>query len=112
MMNLRLTPLYDTNWGEILIDKYPFSLGRHPECHEQILHPLISRLHCRIYLNGEGHWLEDLDSRNGTTVNGEAVKEPQLLQEGDVIGLPFYAFRVEVVPKSTLVSCSPCSSTM
>jgi transcriptional regulator with GAF, ATPase, and Fis domain len=44
----------------------------------------LSRRHCLLRKTAEGYVLQDLDSRNGTFVNGEAVKE-FLLKGGDKI---------------------------
>jgi pSer/pThr/pTyr-binding forkhead associated (FHA) protein len=44
----------------------------------------VSRVHARLDWDGEGWVLVDLDSTNGTLVNGEAIKEHRL-QPGDVI---------------------------
>jgi serine/threonine protein kinase len=46
---------------------------------------LISREHARI-INQEGYfWLEDLNSTNGTYLNGQRIFEPVLLRTGDHI---------------------------
>ncbi|MBM2850996.1 MAG: putative domain containing protein, partial [Anaerolineales bacterium] len=41
-------------------------------------------------------WLEDLDSRNGTTLNGQAVTTPTVVSTGDVVGLGRTQFKLEV----------------
>ncbi len=46
----------------------------------------VSRKHARIERFGGGHRLVDLDSTNGTYVNGVKVKE-RLLKDGDRIGI-------------------------
>lgn len=48
---------------------------------------LVSRKHCRIHVSGEGVRFEDLGSRNGTKLNGEAVQGTLELQSGDVVGI-------------------------
>lgn len=47
----------------------------------------ISRPHARIERTGAGFFLTDLNSVNGTKVNGKIVTDPVTLQEGDEIGL-------------------------
>jgi DNA-binding winged helix-turn-helix (wHTH) protein len=45
----------------------------------------VSRRHAKIERTPEGFILSDLDSKNGTFLNGREVKEPQRLQDGDEI---------------------------
>lgn len=52
--------------------------GRHPENDFQIDHSTISSEHCEIILKDSGIFLRDLESTNGTFVDGEAVREMQL----------------------------------
>ncbi len=51
--------------------------------------PMISRVHARIEVNAQGTFLEDMNSTNGTHVNGELLQyhERRLLQKGDIISL-------------------------
>ena len=47
---------------------------------------VVSAHHARLsYLSGWQWWLEDLGSRNGTTVNGIPVEGPIVVTEGDQI---------------------------
>ncbi|HTR54606.1 MAG TPA: methyltransferase domain-containing protein [Kofleriaceae bacterium] len=45
----------------------------------------VSRLHCRVARLGDGWFLEDLGSANGTKVNGELAEGPTPVRVGDVI---------------------------
>lgn len=45
----------------------------------------VSRRHAKIERTPEGFMLSDLDSKNGTFLNGREVKDPQRLQDGDEI---------------------------
>lgn len=45
----------------------------------------ISRPHAELERKEEGYILNDLDSPNGTLVNGEMIEDPTLLRDGDVI---------------------------
>ncbi len=51
--------------------------------------PMVSRVHARIEVYEDGTYLEDLNSTNGTQVNGETLKyrEKRILQNGDVISI-------------------------
>jgi pSer/pThr/pTyr-binding forkhead associated (FHA) protein len=46
---------------------------------------LVSRRHARVTVAGDRAVVEDLGSRNGTSVNGEQVAGPRELRDGDVI---------------------------
>jgi pSer/pThr/pTyr-binding forkhead associated (FHA) protein len=49
--------------------------------------PRLSRRHALIGVTDKGYLLQDMDSKNGTFVNGNRLGEPHLLQDGDVIRL-------------------------
>lgn len=42
-----------------------------------------STRHARIYLNEEQYWLEDLNSTNGTFLNGVLILKPTVLADAD-----------------------------
>ena len=58
-------------------------LGRSPDCQVTIEDPLVSRQHARIVIDDAGARVEDMKSRNGIKVNGEAVKAARALKDGD-----------------------------
>src|SRR2546421_7293344 len=43
----------------------------------------VSRQHCLVELDGEGVWIQDLGSLNGTFVNGEKIGQREPLRDGD-----------------------------
>ena len=49
--------------------------------------PWLSRTHARIVARDRGHEIEDLNSRNGTFVNGVSITKALPLGNGDVIAL-------------------------
>ena len=53
-------------------------IGRHPDNEFTIEHSTISSVHCEMVLKDSGVFLRDLESTNGTYVNGEKVREIQL----------------------------------
>jgi ABC-type multidrug transport system ATPase subunit/pSer/pThr/pTyr-binding forkhead associated (FHA) protein len=63
------------------------SLGREPSNTLQIDSPGISRKHARLLLQGGQYYVEDLDSSNGTFINGERLVTSRKLEVGDIIGL-------------------------
>ncbi len=75
---------------EIPLDKDPLSVGRKPDNDIVIDNPAISGHHCKIFRQGEGYYLEDLDSTNGTFLNEKRVMKSGL-HDTDVIGLAKHA---------------------
>jgi pSer/pThr/pTyr-binding forkhead associated (FHA) protein len=61
----------------------PVTLGRAGDADLVLADELVSRHHARITPSGSGALVEDLGSRNGTFVNGEAVHGPAHLSPGD-----------------------------
>lgn len=51
----------------------PFLIGRHIDNHLVLRDNRASRNHARIFIDGSAYYVEDLNSRHGTWVNGERV---------------------------------------
>jgi hypothetical protein len=64
-----------------------YAIGRAPDNSIAIADGSVSSNHARILRTPEGFVLEDLQSRNGTFVNGEKVSDKRLLSDGDLIRL-------------------------
>jgi len=62
------------------------TIGRDPGNQLCINDPSVSRRHCVLSRNDQGVSIRDLDSRNGTQVNGVSIKK-QLLRHGDQLGI-------------------------
>lgn len=62
-------------------------IGAGRECDIVINSPYVSRRHCRLTQLGERFLLEDLDSRNGTFVNGHWLSKAAVVSSGDTICL-------------------------
>ncbi|MBX2810923.1 MAG: FHA domain-containing protein [Myxococcales bacterium] len=70
-------------------------LGRAPDCGVQIQDRRVSRHHARVFLE-RGQWvLQDLDSPNGTVLNGVRVARHEL-GHGDVLMVGPYRLRVHM----------------
>ena len=61
------------------------TIGRAPTNRVVIRDEICSRNHCEIFLAGSAWTLRDLGSRNGTLVNGMAVRGDRELQGGELI---------------------------
>jgi FHA domain len=51
--------------------------------------------HARFDPRGDGVWLEDIGSTNGTYVNGVKLKRPKRLESGDIVRIGETDFRFE-----------------
>ena len=60
-------------------------IGRGERCRIQLIDPLVSRHHARIVCGARAATIEDLESRNGTRLNGKIVERPRPLRHGDRI---------------------------
>lgn len=60
-------------------------LGRDSDCDIVIPMRQVSRQHARIFKREDGTVVEDLNSKNGTYVNGHHIEEVVRLEEGDEI---------------------------
>lgn len=72
------------------------TVGRAPRADFVVDAPLVSRLHCRLTLQADGLLVEDLESTNGTFVNGERVTK-LLLRTGDALKVGRMEFTVREV---------------
>jgi pSer/pThr/pTyr-binding forkhead associated (FHA) protein len=62
------------------------TIGRAPESQVVLTLPSVSRHHARIFYEGGHYWIKDLDSANGTSINGKRIKL-QMLADQDKICL-------------------------
>ena len=69
------------------LDTPVVTLGRDPRNDVVVDHPQVSRRHARIIRQSNAWVVEDMDSTNGTFVNGTRVTEPRALTLGDTIEL-------------------------
>lgn len=63
------------------------TVGRGEESEIVIPKRQISRQHIRLFKRGDNYYVEDLDSKNGTWLNGHQIKGTQPLGDGDEIQL-------------------------
>src|SRR5262245_39994532 len=61
-------------------------IGRHPSCDVQLLDKLVSKEHFQIESRADGYWIRDLDTTNGTYVNGVRLRSELRLNHLDEIG--------------------------
>lgn len=76
--------------GQVWAIKDEIVIGRDPACDIVIDDRKISRKHAQIHFNADKkNYLTDLNSKNGTLLNGDYVVDPASLKDGDeiIIGL-------------------------
>jgi len=56
----------------------PFRIGRDEECEIQLNDGIVSRSHVEVFWLNDQWWVSDLDSANGTYVNGEKIDRVSL----------------------------------
>ena len=69
----------------IYLKKKDVLIGREDGCDIQILSNTVSGRHARIHQTTRGWALSDLDSHNGTKLNGRYISQPQLIFDEDMI---------------------------
>ncbi|CAM2167730.1 FHA domain-containing protein [Paraburkholderia sacchari] len=100
-----LRPISHPELGEIRIDKDLFAVGRTQPSFAHARPELVvdvSRRHARIFSEGSVAYVADLDSKNGTAVNGiEVTQKPHVLKDGDELCFAgTLKYRVGFVPRA------------
>lgn len=88
------------------------TIGRQADNDLILEDPSVSRYHALIARAAAGHTITDLQSSNGTTVNGELIDHGTPLRDGDVVGmggvrLEFHARH----PRKPAEACAESSTT-
>lgn len=79
-----LVVIAGANVGEMYPVGGGLVIGRGADVEVRVIDDEISRRHARIAVLGKEFWVEDLASKNGTTVNGVSVRR-ETLSDGDKI---------------------------
>lgn len=79
-----LVVMYGDDLGRrIPLGPKPVIIGRSTQVDVQIDQESVSRNHCRIWLDDQQYFIEDMGSTNGTYVNDQVTKGPTELRDGD-----------------------------
>ncbi len=70
-------------------------IGRSPEADVRLDDEAVSWNHLEIELRGDVLMATDLDSRNGTALNGEPLERPRRLRDGDTLIVGGYRLEVK-----------------
>src|SRR5690606_36466684 len=79
----------------------PQRIGRHPRAHLVIAHPSVSKFHLEVQTIGPVVFVRDLDSTNGTFVNGRRVSGLTPIGPGDEGRIGTVTFQVDCNPAGT-----------
>jgi len=94
MERLYLTISSAAGTRSIVAGPQPISVGRHPQNTLVLTDDQASRFHCVIQNTDSGLLVKDLDSRNGTKINGQRVSTA-FLRPGDVLTIGATQIRLE-----------------
>lgn len=70
-------------------------IGRNKECDVQVADAAVSSRHCELYFDGVWWWVTDLNSRNGTGVNGKPTNRRQLVDNDVIVIANTVRFRLQ-----------------
>lgn len=74
------------------IDSRTLLIGRRAECDVTLTLQTVSRVHAIIFRRGGRHYVRDLNSKAGTLVNGERIREAEL-NDGDELKIAAFSIR-------------------
>jgi pSer/pThr/pTyr-binding forkhead associated (FHA) protein len=77
-----------------------FIVGRSTECQLSLDDPLVSRRHALLLVTRDGVTIQDLQSRNGVTVNGRSVVGKTALPSGSKIGIGSQELTLVLAPET------------
>jgi pSer/pThr/pTyr-binding forkhead associated (FHA) protein len=84
-----------------------FLVGRDAQCSIAIDNPRVSRRHARLHVAKGRLHIEDLQSANGTLVNGKLIRSVHCIDSGDVVtvgGVSFLVIAPEAATGMTVIS--------
>ena len=77
--------LKDNSPSIVPLNKQIFTIGRSDSCDLILNNAVVSRVHSRIFFDMSDPYIKDLNSRNGTYVNGSPIQTEVRLQDRDII---------------------------
>lgn len=72
------------NPASVEVGKVPLTIGRGKDADIILVDSRASRHHCRLYYEDGIYYVEDLNSKNGTGVNGHAITKA-VVKSGDTL---------------------------
>lgn len=84
---------HDDSMRHIVVESSPFTVGRRGDQSLTIPSPTVSSCHAEVLLKGDELWVRDLDSTNGTFVNGVRIEGEVRVNNGDLVQFAQIVFR-------------------
>jgi pSer/pThr/pTyr-binding forkhead associated (FHA) protein len=81
--------------GEALPLRPETTVGRDRSNDVCLPDPSVSHRHARLYFRNRNWWVEDLNSTNGTSVNGRRIEGPGVVMPGDRLAFGNVVTRLE-----------------
>lgn len=84
-----------TEGEPVLLDKSRMLVGRKGHCDVILPFKQVSSEHCELKFEG-GYWyVRDLNSRNGTRINGSRITGQQRLAPGDIVAFSRFSYEIK-----------------
>ena len=99
MLIAQAGPIGSQRW---VLTKDELTIGRGAECDIVIPDRQVSRVHARLLRTPHGFMLEDLESKNGTHLNGAPLSGTPILRDGDMIQVALVARLMYVGSEATM----------
>lgn len=77
------------------VQTFPFTVGRGQTATFCLPFPAVSSIHAELFIENDDLWVRDLNSTNGTFVDGRQLTEATQLRDGSLIQFANLVFRVE-----------------
>jgi predicted component of type VI protein secretion system len=101
----KLTITYDDeNIKEVSLSRGSITIGRKPGNDIKINMKEVSSTHAKLFNYGGHYFIQDLDSLNGTFVNGAKIKTHHL-KHGDKIVIGYHTLIFTIEPQDEAVQC-------
>ncbi len=80
----------------IPIEKFPFTIGRNPDCSMFLSSDNISRQHAVISYKEGKYYIADKNSTNGTIINNQKITNETLLTDANKISFAEFEFIIHI----------------
>jgi pSer/pThr/pTyr-binding forkhead associated (FHA) protein len=104
-MDKRILTSINSSAGTIELSNGLLSLGRNPTNDFRLQDATVSSFHCELIVTDESILVRDLNSTNGTFIDGHPVQEA-VLEPGQILRLGHAELRVDVQPAPPPVEIS------